>query len=100
MRSLFGLILLVTAGAACGNPLPPPVIDMHLHAFRVGSTPEHLVGYRLARGQRAPSAYGMIQSPLRLSRRVESVELAAWAESCGRKACPLVHALSSDLSSF
>jgi hypothetical protein len=38
MRSLFGLILLVTAGAACGNPLPPPVIDMHLHAFRVGST--------------------------------------------------------------
>lgn len=36
MRLLFSIAFLVTAGAACGKPLPPPVIDMHLHAYRVG----------------------------------------------------------------
>lgn len=36
MRPVLGLALLVTAGAAFGKALPPPVIDMHLHAFKVG----------------------------------------------------------------
>jgi len=36
MRPLIGLALLVTAAAVNGKPLPQPVIDMHLHAFKIG----------------------------------------------------------------
>jgi predicted TIM-barrel fold metal-dependent hydrolase len=35
MRMLVGAGLIITAAAAFGKPLPPPVIDMHLHAFQV-----------------------------------------------------------------
>jgi len=38
MRSLLGAALFVAASSAFGKPLPPPVIDMHLHAFKVGTT--------------------------------------------------------------
>jgi len=38
LRSLFGLALVLSAGAATGKPLLPPVIDMHLHAYTVGET--------------------------------------------------------------
>ena len=36
MRRFLGLALFVAATAASGKPLPPPVIDMHLHAYPVG----------------------------------------------------------------
>ena len=36
MRSLVGLALVFSAVAATPKPLPPPVIDMHLHAYKVG----------------------------------------------------------------
>jgi predicted TIM-barrel fold metal-dependent hydrolase len=38
MRPLLGFALAFSAVAAVGNSLPPPVIDMHLHAFKVGDT--------------------------------------------------------------
>jgi len=38
MQLLFELALVFSAAAATDKPLPPPVIDMHLHAFRVGDT--------------------------------------------------------------
>jgi predicted TIM-barrel fold metal-dependent hydrolase len=38
MRPLLGLALAFSAAAGWGNPLPLPVIDMHLHAFKVGET--------------------------------------------------------------
>ena len=36
MRRFLGLALFIAATAASGKPLPPPVIDMHLHAYPVG----------------------------------------------------------------
>src|SRR4051794_4738895 len=36
MRPLLGLALVFSAVAGAAKPLPPPVIDMHLHAFKVG----------------------------------------------------------------
>ncbi len=38
MRMLLAVALLVATGPASGARLPPPVIDMHLHAYRVGTT--------------------------------------------------------------
>jgi uncharacterized protein len=38
VRPLLGLALAFSAVAATAKSLPPPVIDMHLHAFEVGDT--------------------------------------------------------------
>jgi hypothetical protein len=38
MLALLGFALAFCAVAATGKPLAPPVIDMHLHAFKVGET--------------------------------------------------------------
>ena len=38
MRLLVGLALLLAPAATVAKPLPPPVIDMHLHAYPVGDT--------------------------------------------------------------
>lgn len=39
MQSFLGLALSVTAAVALAKPLPPPVIDMHVHAFRLDFAP-------------------------------------------------------------
>jgi len=38
MRPLLGLALVFSAVPIIGKPLPPPVIDMHLHAYPIGET--------------------------------------------------------------
>jgi predicted TIM-barrel fold metal-dependent hydrolase len=38
MRLLLGAAIFLASNAAVGKPLPPPVIDMHLHAYPVGAT--------------------------------------------------------------
>jgi predicted TIM-barrel fold metal-dependent hydrolase len=48
---LLGAGLFITAAAAFGKPLPPPVIDMHLHAYRVGAA----AGARSCPGDQRPN---------------------------------------------
>src|SRR5947209_8532908 len=50
MRSLLGLALLISAVAASAKPLPAPVIDMHLHAYKAGE----LAGAASCPGSRRP----------------------------------------------
>ena len=38
MRMSLGFAVLLASTAALATPLPPPVIDMHLHAYKVGDT--------------------------------------------------------------